>query len=118
MCGAGEFPPHIFSLDLLKDASMGCGAAAMRDVAAMGGVALLLLLDVVVLLDAVEGRADGVARLRSDKSPGGTGDDAPRDGSGGGGNRFRLELVVMLLVAGLYLRFGAGVCADLLRDCG
>jgi len=82
---------------------------AMRHVVAMRFVALLLLLDVVMFLDTVKSRADGVSHLGSGKSAGRTSDDASRNGSARSRYGFSLQLVVVLFVSCFHLRLCPGV---------
>jgi hypothetical protein len=81
----------------------------MGGVVAAGGVELFLFLDGLVLLDAVEDAADGVAQLGSGEGAGGTAYDASGDRSAGGRDAFGLELIVLPGVAGFDFGLGAGV---------
>lgn len=77
--------------------------------AVVDGAVLFLVLDVFMLLDAVEDGADGVSHFGSGEGARGARDDAAADGSAGGGDAFGLELVVGLFVVGFDPGFGLGV---------
>jgi hypothetical protein len=72
----------------------------------------------MVLLDSMEGRADGVTGFGSDEGSSRASSDTTGDCSGHGRDAFGLELVVVPAVAGFDLRLGARVGTDLLRGCG
>jgi hypothetical protein len=77
---------------------------------------LLDLLDVVVLLDGMEGCAHAVPHLGSGKGSGGSSYGSSGDGSARRRNAFGFELVVMPCVLGFDLCLR--LCMRGLRDCG
>jgi hypothetical protein len=76
-------------------------------------VSFLLLLDIAMFLDAVEGGAHGVSHLGSGEGSCGASYGGSGDGTTGGGYGFGLELVVVLLIPRFNLRLGPGVGGDL-----